>query len=462
MENISLTSALFRLFPGVCLRFFTSILLVLPANAAGNDKLTQQHSEQMKVVIDQLKAAVRAHDFTTLISRASAPKAFVDFSSCGSSKGRGVTVDELMARLSDLSKNKKVVVKDYVLFRLGHQTIETQGWGGESSYVYFVFTDTGGIQRLRSVYDCKERSSDFTGYDEVMAKAGRYYDFKKIPVTESPLRELSKVVQNRNFELLRSLVPQKRTYLWSPCGDGDVPGVELSFEDFRKRLSEASRSTEIYFKPDFSVRKPDATFAHKDNDTLLVSDVHSVGWVGEYRYLSLEFAFHKSTGRWGLTGVCDSMKPPLTLNQEGKLERVKFEYIPPVSSTGISAFADPESLRRQLIEIHNARHFDTLKRFAPKGVIIFGECDRSWLDVKVKGSPTPIEDVIAFLKKNISLKSAFKYSAVMGEYSLEVAGWNSGFPYVAFWFTEESHRWEWTKLSYCQSPHTPWLNWGSK
>lgn len=439
------------------LTFLPLLLSVSLASVASEREILEQYAAGMKAILDRTKTAARVHDFTPVISRAPVVESLVYWNSCDSSNGRRLVVNKLISRLSDLSQNRTITVSNYVLTRLGALTVETRGWGGKAPYVYFVFSNVGNIRRLWLVYDCEQRSNDFDGFDTARADAGESDEHKKLAASESPLRELRQVVQNRDFSVLRSFIPQMRTYLWGPCGEGDMPGVELSFEDFVRTLSEASRSTEIYFKPDFIISRPDSILARHDSDALLVSDVHSVGWVGEYRYLSLRFIYHKSTGRWGLTDVCDSVGPPLILNKDDKFEHVKFDYIPPVSPIGPSSFADPYSLRWHLIEIVKGKQFDTLRRFAPRGMVIFGECERSLQAVKVNGKPTTIEDVTSFLKESISSGSTFKYSSVTGEHSLEVDGWSEKFPHIAFWFTEEAQRWEWTKLSYCQSLHTPLL-----
>lgn len=113
-------------------------------------------NDPMRQVIAQIRISVEKNDFSALIMYA--PKSEkLYWGVCNSEGSAKLTVVEMNRQLSELSRKGRIRITDVSSAGL----IETTGWPGESSYIYFDITKEDDHWNWRGVCESTIRSIDF-------------------------------------------------------------------------------------------------------------------------------------------------------------------------------------------------------------------------------------------------------------------------------------------------------------
>jgi len=386
----------------------------------------------LKNAIDDLKKAIKTRDFSQLRYDVPDEKP-LSWSSCDRNSEIRLSFDEMINKLSAISKDSDIIINETPLQPLSTITIETKGWKGERPYLYFEFTRVSYGWRLLDVNDCASQASDFRN-----ASKGDFADPRADVKLQRLISHLKQIIQSKDFKMLRPYVPDKHLYGWGNPGPGDVLPDELSFEAITEILLRESKGAEIYFNP-----KPEVDWYFKS------MCIETEGWLGEYPFFT--FCFHLLKNRWIWGGVYYSATPEFKLSKKGQLEATYFKT-PQLPRPGPRTFKDYDALKARIEEIIKFRAFDALEAYAINKTLIFEKHSKDVLDDggeywKLKGKKRPVREVIEFLKKNARDTDEIRCSGTHISY-YDTAGWKGEYPFIRFWIGEGKSGWEFIGVTY--------------
>jgi len=270
---------------------------------------------------------------------------------------------------------------------------------------------------------------------------------QQLPGLQVIVEKVKKAVRTKNFNILKPYASNKELLYWAACGPGDVESEKLSFGSMVQRLSKVSKGADIHMYDVPAVHLWDF-----EKSVFYTVNINTEGWTGEYPFLSFGFKFRTADNHWEFTGVCDATTPELT-KKEGKYVPTYFKE-PQLPRSGPRIFKDRSALRDRVEEIVQFKAFEALKPYATKKVLAFGQCNREMMDKdSVVGKDTPVQDVIIFLKNNLSTTREIKSSGMHHKTYYETTGWSGEYPFVAFWFSKKDKLWELAGVSYCKTRH---------
>lgn len=275
---------------------FSSILFLgmmsLPGYAEEPPEMTKEEASALKEVERVLEEALRKKDFSGLKPDAPIVKPPLFWTACWSNREK-ISFEEMVARLTELSKGAKILVNPRSVNMLS-EMVETYGWNGENQYLYFDFDF--GFDRWYGVHECADRSSDFTYKGE-----DGFPD--KVPgEPKGTLAKLNKSIQTGDYGPMRERVPSGKPYLWGGCGPGDALPAEYSFEEITETLQKDTREKEIKILGEARVFKG-------WGGPRIKASIKTLGWKGKYPYVEFLFDLSPDQG-WIWTGVCDSAVDP--------------------------------------------------------------------------------------------------------------------------------------------------------
>jgi hypothetical protein len=136
----------------VCLltKVLLFFFLFIPTGVRGSE------NDPMRQVVEQIRTSVETNDFSTLTIYVTKFEKLY-WGVCNSDGSVELTVDEMNRQLSRLSRKGRIRVNDISSAGL----IETTGWSGESSYIYFDITKEDDRWNWRGVCESTIRSIDF-------------------------------------------------------------------------------------------------------------------------------------------------------------------------------------------------------------------------------------------------------------------------------------------------------------
>jgi hypothetical protein len=114
------------------------------------------NSDSLNVVVAELRQSAERKDFSALRKYVSKTDTLYH-AVCNSDVSVDLTVDQLLAILSKDSKRARIRVNENTDGGL----VETVGWPGENTYLYFQFTQDGGTWKWLGVCESKNRPVDF-------------------------------------------------------------------------------------------------------------------------------------------------------------------------------------------------------------------------------------------------------------------------------------------------------------
>lgn len=395
--------------------------------------------------IDDLERAIKTKDFIVL-NVGNTERKPLFWGTCDADNRVSLSFNEIIDKLSKLSKNTNIIVNTQPERLFDVTAIETKAWKGDHPYIYFEFKKGEMGWRWLGIRECASRSNVFRDEQGNDLLGGNIVKDKSVKISSQDAKRLNnfvvkfnKIITSKDFKLLETYMPNKKVYTWGPCGPGDGSHDEMSFNKITKMLLESSKNVAIYFNPKATVSGDNAS-------------IETEGWTGEWPFLTFSFDFLEKKNMWVLNGACYSDMPSYETKREGKYVATYFRE-PQLPRPGPRVFKNYSSLRARIEEIVRFKAFDALKPYATKSVLVFGQCNLSMMENdRIEGKSTSVQDVINYLKQHAPAGSIVS-SGMQHKTYYETVEWSGDYPFVSFWFSESSKGWELAGVSYCKTKH---------
>ena len=437
----------------------SALLIVVCAGPGYAEDVRTVHDPETVSLVQKLAAdlqkAIQSRDYSGLRSDHVEARPLEWHDACGSGESVKLSFDEVMQRLGLLSRNSTLAMTSRPLMPLSVLMVETTGWSGETPYAYFEFKTASDSWRWVGVYACSKQDPDF-GYvqragadaartslpDEAKADEVQGVDAEKLTGLIASVKD---AVLLKDFAGLKKYVPDVKLYDMGDCDCSDCGFDEITFEAMTEMLLRDSKDVDIYLGANPGISQW--------GDSSLHANILTEGWASEYPYVDFSFKRLPDSSRWEWVGICVALGPPFELNERThRFERV-YPRRPLLPRPGPRVFSNYAELQFRIEEIVQFQSFDALRPYAVRSKLVIGPCSRKMMDQdRVLGKSVPIQDAIAFLKKN-GLGPAVTRTNASRSTMYESKGWSGDYPYIAFWLAPEKEGWELTGISYCKEEH---------